>query len=263
MREVVGAWITGVADLACNDTYASLEEFIDDLNDRTDMELQVEVTAEGIDVAHLEPDCMNAGQNFFPFPFDTDDVLSWVYHFENDNSIRYEVHDDAANLLDVPLDEKEVEDRDQVESLREERTDRVLEFVKRLLWDRWIDLDGRDLLLMDQTGEPIELTASHHWVSPTVGEVLRPFRPARFRPTVAKLYPDGRLALTWPGECETARAPGTDRPLPDLLIIDLAICQGAEALEFYDTAYEAMREGLLQVDTSNGGFHAERPPVAN
>ena len=56
-------------------------------------------------------------------------------------------------------------------------------------------------------------------------------------PTVAKLYSDGRLALAWPEEEDAPAGQGVERPLPDLLIVDLTIV--AEPLSLYDTAYAA------------------------
>jgi len=259
MQQAVGAWIKGEADLETNASYTSFEEFVDDLGSQTDMDLQVEVTDTGLRVEHLEPQCLNSGQNSFSFPFDTEDVRNWVYHFENDNSIRYEVHSDAAGMLEVPVYESEVKDDDEAGELRRERTDRVLAFVDDLLWDRWIDLDGSDLLLMDPAGGPLEMTASHEWITPTVGAVSRPFRPARFQPTVAKLYADGRLALTWPTDVDKVEGIGLNRPLRDLLVIDLATYDTEEALVLYDTAYASMYEDLGSIDASTVDGPNEAP----
>jgi hypothetical protein len=106
--------------------------------------------------------------------------------------------------------------------------------------DRWIDLDGTDLLLIGPASGPLELTASHAWITPTVGAVSRPFLPARLQPTVARLYPDGPLALSWPASRDVDEGAGIDRPLPDLVVIDLAACPPGDALELYDIAYDAM-----------------------
>jgi hypothetical protein len=49
---------------------------------------------------------------------------------------------------------------------------------------------------------------------------------------------NGRLALAWPeDEVEPADQDGVERPLPDLLIVDLTTV--AEPLSLYDTAYAA------------------------
>jgi hypothetical protein len=168
----------------------------------------------------------------FEYPFDPEDIAHWVYHFENDNSIRYEILEDVEKMLDLPVRAEDTEDEEY------ERTERVQEFVTGLLWERWIDLDGSDLLIMDPAGGPLKLTASHEWPTYCLGNVLRPYRPPAGQPTVAKLYSDGSLALAWPEEEDVpADQNGVERPLPDLLIVDLAIAE--DPLSLYDTAYGA------------------------
>jgi hypothetical protein len=138
MEQRVGAWIRSEVDLERNALYRSFDEFVDALDNQTDMDLHVEVDDDLLRVVHLDPRCSAAGQMTFPFPFDTQDVLNWVYHFENDHDIRFDVHGDVANMLDVPVNEDEVAHEGDAETLRSERTDQVLAFVEELLWDRWI-----------------------------------------------------------------------------------------------------------------------------
>jgi len=211
--------------------YADLEAFVDHVQNQTDLEVELYVEDDCVYVMH-ESGGSQPGQMTFEYPFDAEDIVSWVYHFENDNSIRYEILEDVQKMLELPAYDDETEDEEF------ERTERVLEFVSALLWERWIDLDGSDLLIMDPKGGPLELTCSHEWLTYSVGNVLRPYRPPDDQPTVAKFYNDGRLALAWPAEeDEPADQKGVERPLPDLVIVDLAIAD--EPLSFYDTAYNA------------------------
>lgn len=213
--------------------YKNLEDFIDHVNNQTDLEVMVSVDEDCVSVSQESSQAMS-----FTYPFAAQDIVDWTYHSENDNSIRYEVHDDVANILDVPVYQHETEDPDRAEELREERTERVLAFVHELLWGhRWIDLDGIDLLIMEPTGGPLELSATFEWITPTIGGIARPCRPAD-RPAVARLYCDGLLALTWPSEADDPPSQdGVERPLRDLVVVDLAIAD--DPLELYDEAYEA------------------------
>jgi len=216
-----GAWITCASDLEHNDVYPSFAQFSDDLDNQTDLEIFHEVEDDGFRVVH-EQGTNSGGQRFFPFPFDTQDVTDWVYHFENDNSIRYEMRSDFEAVLDAPVYDDEVTPTADAESVCAEREDQILEFVDELLWgDRWIDLDGSDLLFMSPAGGPLPLSATHEWITPTVGGIERPFRPQWFQPTVAKLYSDGRLGLAWPTQIDIEESPEVTRPLPDLLVVDL------------------------------------------
>jgi hypothetical protein len=105
-------------------------------------------------------------------------------------------------------------------------TARVHDFVHELLWERWIDLDGSDLLIMDPTGGPLELTCSHQWDA-RVGRSCAPL--------VRQLAWPG---LAWPEDNdEPADQSRVECPLPDLLIVDLAIAE--EPLSLYDAAYGA------------------------
>ena len=89
----------------------------------------------------------------FEYPFNAEDIAHWVYHFENDNSIRYEILEDVERILDLPLYVGDTEDEVY------ERTERVRDFVTGLLWERWIDLDGSDLLVVDlkKVEDPLSL----------------------------------------------------------------------------------------------------------
>ena len=223
--------VTGPDDMHRIAGYADLEAFADHVQNQTDLEVELFVEDDYVQVLH-ESGGSQSGQMTFEYPFDPEDIAHWVYHFENDNSIRYEILEDVERILDLPLYMGDTEDEAY------ERTERVTDFVTGLLWERWIDLDGSDLLIMDPKGGPLELTASHEWLTYCLGNVLRPYRPPAGQPTVAKLYSDGRLALAWPEEeDEPADQDGVERPLPDLLIIDLAIVD--EPLSLYDTAYAA------------------------
>lgn len=223
--------VTGPDDMYCIAGYADLDAFVDHVQNQTDLEVELIVEDDYVCVMH-ESGGSQPGQMTFEYPFDPEDIAHWVYHFENDNSIRYEILEDVENMLDLPVYADDTEDEEY------ERTERVREFVTGLLWERWIDLDGSDLLIMDPDGGPLALTCSHEWLTYCLGNVLRPYRPTAGRPTVAKLYSDGRLALAWPEEeDELADQDGIERPLPDLLVVDLAIAE--DPLSLYDTAYAA------------------------
>jgi len=229
--------VTGPDDMHRIAGYADLEAFADHVQDQTDLEVQLFVEDDYVLVLH-ESGGSQSRQMTFEYPFDAEDIAHWVYHFENDNSIRYEILEDVEKILDLPLHAGGTEDEAY------ERTERVTDFVTGLLWDRWIDLDGSDLLVMDPQGGPLELTASHEWLTYCLGNVLRPYRPAPGMPTVASLYPtvaslyrDGRLALAWPEEEDAPADQGVERPLPDLLIVDLATVE--DPLFLYDIAYLA------------------------
>jgi hypothetical protein len=224
------ALVTGPDDMHRIAGYADLEAFADHVQDQTDLEVQLFVEDDYVQVLH-ESGGSESRQMTFEYPFDPEDIAHWVYHFENDNSIRYEILEDVEKILDLPLHAGDTEDEAY------ERTERVKDFVAGLLWERWIDLDGSDLLIMDPTGGPLELTASHEWPTYSLGNVLRPYRPAPGMPTVARLYSDGRLALAWPEEEDAPADQGVERPLPDLLIVDLATIE--DPLFLYDIAYLA------------------------
>lgn len=213
--------------------YKTLEAFIDHVQSQTDFEISLGVEDDSVIVMQESP-----YQKIFTYPFEVEDIANWTYHSENDNSIRYEVHDDVANILDVPVYEDETDNEETDEQLQEERTERVLAFVEELLHGtRWIDLEGTDLLIMDPKGGPLELTATFEWFTPTYGHITRPFRPAE-GPVVARLYCDGRLALTWPSEADDPPVQdGVERPLKDLVVVDLAIA--SDPLDLYDVARDA------------------------
>jgi Family of unknown function (DUF6416) len=213
--------------------YKTLEEFIDHVQDQTDLEVSLEVEDDCVCVMQESP-----YQKTFTYPFEVEDIADWTYHSENDNTIRYDVHEDVATILNVPVYEDETDDEERAEELKEERTERVLSFVEELLHGtRWIDLEGTDLLIMDPRGGPLELTATFEWVTPTFGQVTRPFRPAD-GPAVARLYCDGRLAIGWPSEADDPPIQdGVERPLKDLVVVDLAIA--SDPLDLYDVAHDA------------------------
>jgi hypothetical protein len=221
--------IEGPDDLNRVVGYADQQGFFDHVQNQTDLEVELIVEDEYVHVLH-DLGGTQWGQMTFTYPFEAEEIVQWVYHFESDYSIRYEVLRNVENFLELPVREDDSED-DEVE-----RTERVLEFVRVLLWERWIDLDGSDLLIMDPEGGPLELTCSFRWVTEFVGEFMRPHRPSAGQPTIAKLYSDGRLALAWPVEEDVAQDQrGVERPLPDLVIVDLAVADDPQS--FYEISY--------------------------
>ena len=130
------ARVEGPQDLADPLVFA---EFLGPFDSMTDMEVEVEIEPGGI---HVECADVGDGHRDFAYPFDIDDVYSWVYHFEIDREVRYEIFDAIGPLLEQALDFEQV--------------DPVLSFVGTLLTEwRWIELEGRDLLVLDRTGEPL------------------------------------------------------------------------------------------------------------
>ena len=214
--------------------YKTLEDFVSEVDNQTDLDVELEVED---DLVRVTQDC-GSGQMTFVYPFEAQDIVDWTYHWENDNSIRYEVRENVESILDVPVYTDEARDEESTEELKDERTDRVLSFVDVLLFgQRWIDLDGIDLLIMDPEGGPLVLSATFEWITPTVGGIRRPCRPPN-RPAVARLYCDGRLALAWPSEAADPPAQeGVERPLRDLVVVDLPIAD--DPLDLYDEAYQA------------------------
>jgi len=222
--------------------YKTLQAFADHVQNQTDFEVSLDVEDDCVIVMQERPNGVviltSPYQRIFTYPFEVEDIAHWTYCSESDDSIRYDVHADVANILDVPVYEDESDDEERADELQEERTERVLAFVHELLWgDRWIDLEGTDLLIMDPKGGPLELTATFEWFTPTYGDVARPFRPAD-GPAVARLYCDGRLALTWPSEADDPPVQdGVERPLKDLVVVDLAIA--SDPFDLYDVAHDA------------------------
>lgn len=239
MPDVRGTWITSKKDLGHVAGCANLAEFVDDVVGQSDMEVYVDVGSTYVRVEHYggggQPSQMT-----FDYPFDSQDILDWVYHIENDDSIRYEIADDIEQMLEIPVYENESVDLedDEIEELLVDKVERVMAFVQDLLWQRRIDLDGSDLLVMDPGGGSLQLSASHVWLTPTVGGISRPYQPDPVQRTVAKLYPDGRIALKWSATCEApVDVKGIDLALPDLLIVDLPTVDSQEAIDLYDLAY--------------------------
>jgi hypothetical protein len=216
--------------------YRNLDAFIDHVQNQTDLEVTVTVEKTYVSVEQED-----GQQNNFSYPFAAQDIVDWTYDAENDNNIRYEIQADVERILDVPVYEGETADEERDEQLRTERAERVLEFLNELLFGfRWIGLDGVDLLVMDPKGGPLELTACFMWDTPTSGLIGRPYRPEN-RPAVARLYCDGLLALTWPSEADDPPVQdGVQRPLRDLVVVDLAIVE--DAIELYDEARGAFWE---------------------
>ena len=72
----------------------------------------------------------------FDYPFDSQDMVDWAYHIENDDGIRYEIAADIEGMLEIPVYDDESINRDdaQVELLRTEKLERVMGFVQVLLW---------------------------------------------------------------------------------------------------------------------------------
>jgi len=220
--------IEGPDDLNRLVGYADQQAFFDHVQEQTDLDVELIVEDEYVHVMHVGG--TQWGQMTFTYPFEAEEIVQWVYHFESDYSIRYEVLRDVENFLELPLREDYSEDDEF------ERSERVLGFVRVLLWERWIDLDGNDLLIMDPEGCPLELTCSFRWVTEFVGEFTRPHRPPADQPTIAKLYSDGRLALAWPVEQDVPQdQSGVERPLPDLVILDLAVADDPQS--YYEIAY--------------------------
>lgn len=237
MTEESGTWVTKATDLNHVSGYPDLDDFLDAVAEQTDMDVEIDIQSHGVTIQHFggegQPQCKS-----FWYPFDFQDMLDWVYHVENDNSIRYDICDDIEEMLgsDSLRDEKAGTSAGQVEDLIEDGLTRVVAFVRSLLFDLSIDLDGSDLLPMSHAGGPLELTATHLWVTPTIGAVVRPYRPASFQPTVARLYPDGRLALAWRPDREAPEVVGVAPVLPDLLIIDLTAVDRSTAIDLYQQA---------------------------
>lgn len=219
----MGTTISGPADLNLVEGHATLNEFLDHVAGQSDMEVEFSIGDEGVEVEHWgqgQPDQMT-----FTYPFDSDDMESWVYHVENHNEIRYDVHGDVEDLVGragvLPEDSP--------------GRSRVKDFVENLLWERHIDLDGTDLLVMDDHGDPAQLSATHIWQTPYVGAIIRPYRPHRFQPSVARLFPSGKLALAWAPDL---KAPSlASRVLDDLLVVDFIDVGAEEALDLFDEAY--------------------------
>lgn len=157
--------VTGPDDMHRIAGYADLEAFADHVQNQTDLEVELFVEDEYVLVMH-ESGGSQSRQMTFEYPFDAEDIAHWVYHFENDNSLRYEILEDVEKMLDLPVYADDTEDEEY------ERTERVREFVTGLLWERWIDLDGSDLLIMDPDGGPLELTCSHQWLTYCLGSVI-------------------------------------------------------------------------------------------
>lgn len=152
------------------------EDLQDQLDDLTDLDVYLEIDADGIKVSQ------GPGAMSFAYPIDVQDVKAWTYHFENDYTVRYEILDDVERLL--------------ARHPMEGRDDRAIERVVRdLLLEDWINIDGSDLMIMDVDGRPLELSACFSWVTRFDGDVERPYRPDPTQRSRARLHPDGRLEL--------------------------------------------------------------------
>lgn len=218
----MGTSITGPGDLGLVEEYSTLDDFLDHVAGQSDMEVDFTISDEGVGVEHWgqgQPDQMT-----FTYPFDSDDMVSWVYHVENHNSIRDSIHDDVEELVE----------RAGVPTAESPGRDQMRQFVETLLWDRHIDLDGTDLLVMNTTGDHAELTAIHIWNTPYIGVIIRPYRPHRFQPSVSRLYPSGKLTLAWAPSMEAP--PLTSRVLDDLMVVDFADIEAWEAVKLFDEA---------------------------
>lgn len=152
------------------------EDLQDQLDDLTDLDVYLEIDADGIRVSQ------GPGAMSFAYPIDVQDVKAWTYHFENDYTVRYEILDDVERLL--------------ARHPMEGRDDRAIERVVRdLLLEDWINIDGSDLMIMDVDGRPLELSACFRWVTRFDGDVERPYRPDPTQRPRARLHPDGRLEV--------------------------------------------------------------------
>jgi hypothetical protein len=232
-----GTWVTTEHDLNRLAGYRDLDEFLDAVAEQTDMEVEIDIESDGVTIQHFGGEGQPQSKSL-RYPFDSQDMLDWVYHVENDNSIRFDICDDIEEMLagGVVLHcDAETKGR-QVDDPIEGRLTQVVSFVRSLLFELLVDLDGSDLLPMSRAGCPLELTATHVWVTPTIGKIIRPYRPALFQPTVARLYPDGRLALAWRPDHEVPENGGIDRVLQDLLILDFTALDRSTALDLYQQA---------------------------
>lgn len=218
----MGTPITGPADLSQVEGHATMDEFLDHVAGQSDMEVEFSIDDGGVAVEHWGPG--QPDQMTFTYPFDSDDMENWVYHVENHNTIRFDIRGDVEDLAE------------RAGVLTEDSPGRnhMNEFVETLLWERHIDLDGTDLLVMDDHGDPAELSATHIWDTPYIGVIIRPYRPHRFQPSVARLYPSGKLALAWAPDLEAP--PLASRVLDDLLVVDFIDVDAGEALDLFDEA---------------------------
>ncbi len=212
--------VTCRADLDHVWDYESFQGLVDLLGDHTDLDLVVEADETELTIAQGPVWGGTYHVNSFAYPFDLQDAIDWTYYFENDYTARLEIIEDVESLLDLPF---------------ESRDNPIRAFVRHVLLADWIEMDGTDLMIMDESGGPLELTACYVWTTETVGDTLRPHRPERDLPTRAHLYPDGRLVLSWSWiEPAPEHESGVTAIGPDRLVVDLNIVDAETAHALYD-----------------------------
>ena len=64
--------------------YKNLEDFISEVDNQTDLDVELEVED---DLVRVMQDG-GSGQMTFVYPFEAQDIVNWTYNWENDNSIR-------------------------------------------------------------------------------------------------------------------------------------------------------------------------------